>query len=202
MAVTSVKGFAIARVYADAMLQLAESQGDVEVLFEELRNFGDCVEHDTDLHEFVSSPIVDVETRCEMLENVFRGKRTDLFVDGLQVMNRKGRLGLISAVAEEYRLQRDALRNRTEVRVQSASPLTEELSSQLKDAMSRRMGRDVHLIEEVDESLIGGLVLRIGDEKLDASVATRLKRLRDSLLDRASREIHGGRQHFDEAIAT
>ncbi len=202
MAVTSDKGFAIARVYAHAMLQLAESQGDVEVLFEELRNFADCVEHDTDLHDFVSSPMVDVESRRKMLENVFRGKRSDLFVDGLQVMNRKGRLGLISVVAEAYRLQRDALRNRTEVLVQSASPLTEELSSKLKDAMSQRIGRDINLVEEVDESLIGGLVLQIGDEKLDASVATRLKRLSDSLLDRASREIHSGRQHFDEAIAT
>ncbi len=202
MAVTSDNGFAIARVYAGAILQLAESQGDVDVLFEELRSFADCVEHDADLHDFVSSPMVDVEARRKMLENVFRGKRSDLFVDGLQVMNRKGRLGLISAVAEAYRLQRDVLHNRTEVRVQSASPLTEELSSKLKDAMSQRIGRDVNLVEEVDESLIGGLVLQIGDEKLDASVATRLKRLGDSLLDRASREIHSGRQHFDEAIAT
>ena len=202
MAVTSDKGFAIARVYADAILQLAESQGDVEVLFEELRNFADCVEHDADLYDFVSSPMVDVEARRKMVENVFRGSRTDLFVDALQVMNRKGRLGLISAVAEAYRLQRDALSNRTEVRVHSASPLTEELRSMLKEAASQRIGKDVDLVEEVDESLIGGLVLQIGDEKLDASVATRLKRMGDSLLDRASWEIHSGRQYYDEAITT
>lgn len=202
MAVTSDKGFAIARVYANAMLQLAESQGDVDVLFEELRNFAECVEHDADLRDFVSSPIVDVEARRKMLENVFRGKRTDLFVDGLQVMNRKGRLGLISAVAEAYRLERDKLRNRTEVRVKSASPLTDELRIKLKEAASQRTGCDVDLVEEVDESLIGGLVLQIGDEKLDASVSTRLKRLGELLSDRASREIHSGRQHYDEAITT
>lgn len=202
MAVTFDKGFAVARVYAGAILQLAESQGDVEVLFEELRNFADCVEHDADLRNFVSSPIVGVEARRKTLEKVFRGKRTDLFVDALQVMNRKGRLGLISAVAEAYRLQREALRNRTEVRVQSASPLTEELRNMLKDAAARRIGREVDLVEEVNEALIGGLVLRIGDEKLDASVATRLRRLGDSLLERASREIHSGRRHYDEAIAT
>lgn len=202
MAVTSDKGFAIARVYAEAMLQLAESQGDSEILFEELRNFADCVELDSDLHDFVSSPMVDLEARRKMLENVFRGKRTDLFVDGLQVMNRKGRLGLISAVAEAYRLERDKLRNRTEVRVKSASPLTAELHAKLKEAMSQRVGHDVDLVEEVDESLIGGLVLQIGDEKLDASIATRLKRIGESLLDRAAREIHSGKRYYDEAIVT
>lgn len=202
MAVTSDKGFAVARVYAGAILQLAESQGDVDILFEELRNFADCVERDADLRNFVCSPIVNAEARRKTLENIFRGKRTDLFVDGLQVMNRKGRLGLISAVAEAYRLERDKLRNRTEVRVTSALPLTDELRSMLIEAASQRIGCDVDLVESVDESLIGGLVLQIGDEKWDASVATRLKRLGQSMSERASREIHSGKRHYEEAIAT
>ena len=72
-------------------------------------------------------------------------------------------------------------------------PLTDELRRELAAAASRMVGRRPNLIEEVDESLIGGLVVRIGDRKYDTSVATQLRGLRQTLRDTASRAIYTAR---------
>jgi F-type H+-transporting ATPase subunit delta len=143
--------------------------------------------------------VVDAKARQKTLEKIFRGKRSDLFVDAMQVLNRKGRLGLIEAVAEVYYLELEELRGRVEVHVRTAAPLTRRLREKLGEMAKIQAGREVDLVESVDESLIGGLVVQIGDRKLDASVATRVKRLRAALLDRASREIHSGTSFVDAA---
>ncbi len=190
---------ALARVYATAMLQLAESMGETDALLEELRDFAGRVEKDADLRGFLSSPVVDAKTRQKTLEKLLRGRRSDLFVDAMQVLNRKGRLNLIEAVSELYYLELEELRGRLEVHVRTAAPLTRQLREKLREMAKAQAGKEVDLVESVDESLIGGLVVQIGDRKLDASVATRVKRLSAALLDRASREIHGGTSFVDAA---
>ncbi len=192
---------ALARVYATAMLGLAQSQGEVDTLFSELRDFADRVEKDAELASFLSSPTVGVEARRNTVEKLFRGRRSDLFVDAMQVLNRKGRLSLITSVTEAYRLERETLQGRVEVHVRTAAPLTDKLRERLRDVVSRRTGKEPDLVETVDESVLGGLVVQIGDTKLDASVATKLRRLNKALRERASREIHHGRAYFEDVTA-
>ncbi len=190
---TSDQESAVARVYATAMLDLAQSRDQVDLLLSELLDFAAWVEKEADFETFLSTPMVDVETRRKTLEKLFRGKYSDLFVDSLQVLNRKDRLGLVRTVAEAYRLAHEALHGRVEVHVTTAAPLTDELRAKLKDVVDEHTGKEAVLVEAVDESLIGGLVVQIGDQKFDASVATKLTALAGTLLERASREIRGDR---------
>ncbi|MGB2985168.1 MAG: ATP synthase F1 subunit delta [Phycisphaerae bacterium] len=192
--------FAIARVYSKAMLQLAQSHGEADWLLDELLDFAAQVDKDADLNTFLSSPNVDVETRRKTLEKLFRGRYSDLFVDSLQVLNRKDRLGLVRAVAEAYRLAHEELRGRVEVHVRTAVPLTDPLREKLKAVAAKQTGKEVDLVETLDESLIGGLVVQIDDQKFDASLATRLKGLCSAMLDRASREIHSGKTYLEERV--
>ncbi len=189
---------ALARVYATAMLDLAQSRDQVDVLLDELLDFAARVEKDTDFETFLSSPMVDLETRRKTLEKLFRGKYGDLLVDSLQVLNRKGRLGLIRSVVEAYLMAREELRGHVRVHVRTAAPLTDELRARLKVVVDRHTGKEADLAEAVDESLIGGLVVRIGDEKFDTSIATKLTALAGTLLERASREIHGDRVFVEQ----
>ncbi len=200
MANISDRESALARLYAAAMLDLAQACGEVDVLLGELLDFAGRVNEDADLHAFLVSPMVDVETRRKVLEKLCRGDCSDLFVDSLQVLSRNGRLGLIGNLAEAYRLAREELRGRVQVHVRTASPLTDELRMRLKDVATRQTGKEAELVETVDESLVGGLILQIGDRKFDTSVATRLKRLAGALLERASQEIHSGRVHWEGAV--
>ena len=189
---------ALARVYAAAMLQLAESLGEADWLLEELTDFAARLEVDPELDTFLTSPTIDAAARRTAFEKLLRGKYSDLFVDSLQVINRKGRLGLIRGLARTYHLLLEELRGRVEVHVRTAAPLTDRHRAELKEVAAKQTGKQPDLVETVDESLIGGLIMQIGDQRFDTSVATRLKRLAGALLDRASREIHSGRTYLGQ----
>ncbi len=199
MAAFTDQELAIGRVYAGAMLQLAEAAGVTDTLHDELQDLAGRVAIDAEFRTFLSSPMIDVAARRMTLEKLFRGRYSDLLVDALQVLNRKGRIGLIGAVAEGYRKSRDEVRGRVQVHVQSAVPLTGDHRDRIREVAQRRTGKAVELVETVDPSLIGGLVIRIDDEKLDVSVATKLRTLATLLMDRASREIHSGRVYVEGA---
>ena len=199
MAGRSDEGLAIARVYASAMLRLAEAQGEIDFLLAELQDIAARIGENGELATFLSSPTVDRETRRKVIEKLFRGKHSDLFVDSLQVLNRKGRLGLIQSVAEAYAVAREEHRGLVRVKVRTATPMTAELRAGLKQVAGRYTGKEADLVETLDESLIGGLVVQIGDEKFDGSVRTRLKRLGETLSNLASHEVFSGRMHVKGA---
>lgn len=199
MAGRSDEGLAIARVYAAAMLRLAEARGETDFLLAELQDIAARIGENGELATFLSSPTVDRETRRKVIEKLFRGKHSDLFVDSLQVLNRKGRLGLLRSVAEAYAFAREEQRGLVRVKVRTAIPMTTELRAGLKKAAGRYSGKEADLVETLDESLIGGLVVQIGDEKFDGSVLGRLKRLGDAMSNRAAHEVYSGRMHVEGA---
>ncbi len=195
MAGLSDKELALAQVYSTAMLELAESKGEADSLLEELLALAALVEENAELDAFFSSPTVDPDSREKSIERIFRGRASDLLVDSVQILNRKGRLGLFRGVAETYRVAHQELRGRVEVNVTTAVPLTDSLRARIKGAIGEYAGKEAMLVEEVDESIIGGVILQIGDEKFDAGLASRLVHLGKTLSDRASKEIHGDRSH-------
>lgn len=199
MASFSDKGLAVARVYGAAMIELAQGLGEVDVLFHELGDLAGQVDRDEPLRTFLSSPVVDTGTRASAIEKLFRGKYSDLFVDSLQVLNRKGRLELLGAVSETYAQARDELQDKVRVHVKSATPLSDEQREKIKAVVNMQTGKTAELREAVDESLLGGLVVRIGDRKLDTSVARKLEVVKSLLLERAAHEIHTNRNYVETA---
>ena len=192
MAAGSDKDFAIAKVYAGAMLQLAEARKESDRLLEELAGLSDHMEKDRDFEAFLTSPMVDTKKREKSLEKVFRGKLSDLCVDSLQIINRKERLALFGQIVEAFRLALEDIRGIVEVQVRTAHELSAELKSQGERFAAKLTGKKVVLVPRVDDSLIGGLVVQVGDKKYDMSVATQLRVLGEALHERSSREIHRG----------
>ncbi len=195
MANQSDTNLALASVYADAMLTLAEEQGHADDLQEELRELLAYMGRDEAFANFLSSPTIDAKAREASIEKMLRGRASDLLVDSLQVLNRKERLAILSSVIEAYRLAHEKLRGQVDVHVRTAVPLTDALRDRLQKVASERAGREAVLVEEVDESILGGVVIRIEDEKIDASVASRLRLLGESIFERASTEVHGKRSY-------
>ena len=193
----SEQEMAIARIYADSILELASATGDVEVLLHELAELAGHADADPEFHAFLASPTVDTAHRCAAIEKLFRDRCTDLLVDSLQVMNRKGRLGLVPALAQAYRQAHKQLQGRIDVHVRSAVPLTDAHRDMLRGVVRDRTGKDADLIEAIQESIIGGLVIQVGDQKLDSSVARKLRTLSVRLMERAALEIHGERKYVD-----
>lgn len=188
----------VAAVWADAIVRLAAEAGREDELLDELAAMVALLEREPELEGLLTSPIVDDEAKRKLLERALRGRASELLVDALQVMRRKGRLDLLRAVALAYRAEWLRRRRRVEVEVTSAVPLSDELREALRRAAARRAGREPLLVERVDPGLLGGLVVRIDDEKFDGSVARELARLEETLLERASHELHAGKSYFEE----
>lgn len=198
MATVDDRDLALGRLYAGAVLELASRNNEEESLGEELHELVRAVGENAELADFLSTPLVDDEMRRATLEKTLRGKASDLLVDALQVIRRKGRLGMLPAIAEAYRLELRARRGLVDAQVTSAVPLSPELRAQLTASLRRFSGKEPFLVERVDPSLLGGTVVQIAGQKIDTSVARHLRELSDALLDRASREIQSGKAYLAE----
>ena len=186
---------ALARVYSDGMYQTAQQQGQQDELLAELQELADLASRDEAFRNFISSPLIDVAERAKSLESLFRGKASDLLVDALQVLNRKGRLALLPAVAEAYRRGMLEVSRRVDVQVTTAVPLTDDLRAKIRSGIEQSLELEPVLQEHVDASLIGGMILQVGDRKVDTSVKTRLEQMGQNLLRRAAQEIQS-RDHI------
>ena len=182
----------VGRLYAEAILALAESKGQADALLDELGELVDFLGQNPKVEHFLSSPMVDEEARSRVIESLFRGKASDLLADALQVINRKGRLGSLRSIAQSYRTALRDLRGWMDVHVRTAVPLTDALRKRLLDTLAASTHRQPALFEKVVPSMIGGLVIEIEGRKFDASVASRLQDLSAALLSRAARELHRG----------
>ena len=199
MASSKAEDRALARVWSDAVFGLAASRGVEGDVLEEWRGLVELLDRDSSLEAVLASPLVNSEEKRQLLEKGFRGKASDLFVDTLQVLRSKGRLGLMRFVAVAFHDSWMTSKNQVEVRVTSAVPLSPELRESLVSAAGQFSGREAHLVEKVDASLLGGLVVRVGDQKLDDSVLWELEYLQQAFLARASRELLSGRDYVNNS---
>jgi len=181
---------ALADVYAEALLRAAAAQGQDEEVASELADLVAYMDKNPRFDGFLTSPTVDDEARRDSLEKLFRGRMNDLLLNLLQVLNARRRSELIRAVARRVELRMEEKHHQTEVIVETPVPLSDRSRELLKSTLQSRLNKEPLLIEQVRPELIGGLVLRVGDMQLDASLVTRLQTLRGRLQDRATREIH------------
>ncbi|MFQ5351199.1 MAG: ATP synthase F1 subunit delta [Thermoanaerobaculia bacterium] len=188
---------AVAGVYARALLALAMDRDEADQVEGELGEVAGLLGANPELDSYLSSPLVDEEGRAAAIEKAFRQRASELVVNTLQVMNGKGRLGLLRALAEAYRLENEHRRGEVDVEVTTAVELSDDLRRRIAVAASRYAGRTARLIERVDPELLGGLVLRIGDRKIDSSLARQIHDAREGLFERASQELHGEKSYFD-----
>jgi F-type H+-transporting ATPase subunit delta len=192
MAGLNDKHLAVARVYSQAILDLAEEQGIADQVGEDLAELSRYVSENEEFASFLGSPMIDAGERQVAIEKILRGRVSDLLVNALQVVNRKERMVLVPAIAETYRQELRDLRGRVDVRVKTPVVLPAALREKLRAAVTHFTGRQPDLIEKVDPALLGGMVVQIGDDKIDASVASQLKALSEALQKRASQEIVRG----------
>jgi len=188
----------IGHVYSRAMLDLAEQQGQADSLLEELQGLVEYLDGNPELDRFLSSPLVEDEDRARVLEKAFRGRASDLLLDSLQVINRKGRLSLLRGIVEGYRSGHRELRGMIEARVRTAVQLSDALRARVRETVARHTGRQPILIETVDPSVIGGIVIEVGGQKIDGSVANKLRELGKALELRASQEIVRSRSYVSQ----
>jgi F-type H+-transporting ATPase subunit delta len=187
----------IARVYAEALLSVADQRGQAEDIGRELQSLVTQVyAKSPEIEATLASPAVRRSAKAPVLERAFKNNVSDLLFNFLMVLNGKDRLTLVRHVAAAYRNILDERAKRIRVTVRSAVPLTAAQTEQLKTAIGQATGLEPVVQAKVDESLLGGMIVQVGDQVFDSSVRYRIEAIRNQLLARSSYEIQAGRDRF------
>jgi F-type H+-transporting ATPase subunit delta len=200
MTTTSETVDAVARVYAQSLLELADAAGGDEKIVEtggELGVIAEMIRDDSEVAEFLRSPIVDSEKRAESLRRIFEGRVSDLVLRFMLVLNGKGRLGEFGSMASGYDQLVNERMGRVEVDVMTVDgALAPDQLALLGEKVKAKLGQEPVFHQYADESLIGGLVLRVGDQLIDGSVRGQLRRMREELLAAGSTRVRAGADDF------
>lgn len=173
----------VSRNYAEALLNVAENDGQADAVIDDLEEFvADLVVGDSRFNELFDNPAVRVETRDRLLAETFEGRAHPTLLRFLRVLNRHGRLALLPTIAYQARTLWDQRQNRRPATIRSATPLDEGQRNALFERMGQMLAAAPVIRYEVDPALIGGLVVQVGDDVYDASIRNQLDLMRRGLV--------------------
>ena len=176
----------IARNYAETLLALAQRNGGdaaVDQYGVAIEEVSELLRREPLVRDFLETPRVDLDKKTKALEASFRGRVPDLFLRFLVVVVEKRRQGLLQEIAAQYHLLVDEARGRLRADITLAAEADETLKREIVSSLERRIGKTIVPTFTVDRSLIGGIVVRVGDEILDGSLGRRVAGLRRKLLE-------------------
>ena len=171
----------IARPYAQAAYRQAEREGAVDAWSAGLELLA-AVTGDPGLAELLADPRVPADRVTELVLDVCGDGLSATMANFVRVLGEGRRLGAGPEIARQYETERRRRAGRSAVEIVSAYALDAGQARMLAAAIGRRLGRELTLTTSVDESLIGGVVIRIGDSVIDASLAGRLRELAHDLV--------------------
>jgi F-type H+-transporting ATPase subunit delta len=187
----------VSRVYAEAIVNAASNAGQVVDVLDQLDQIvAEVLRPFPQFADLLTSPAVSTQDKNRILVETFEGRALPTVVRFLRVLNQHGRFGLLAAIAHQSRALWNRRQNRQPVSVRSAVPLDEQQLAALRDRLAGLTHATPVIHLEVDPSLIGGLVVQVGDDVYDGSVRNQIAQLRRSLLEGKTHEIQSRRDHF------
>ena len=167
----------IARVYADALFEAAQDKDELDSIHDQLGAFTDAINESQDMRVFFFSPYFSSAEKREGIAKAISGADQEL-VNFLELLTEKHRMPAIFRIRDRFDQLWAEANRRLEVTLTSAIELDRSIVDKVGDEVERQTDRKVDLVNEVDPEILGGLVLQVGNMVLDASLHSRLERLR------------------------
>jgi len=169
------------RGYAEAILAVAEAEGALDAVQEELFRFARTVEQQGDLREALTAIALPAQRKRALIRELLGDRAGDATVNLLELVVEQGRARDLSEIADEL-VRLAAERGQQAVaEVRTAIPLDEERRRRLAEALERATGRRIDLRAIVDEAVVGGVYARVGDQVFDGTVRRRLELARERM---------------------
>jgi len=174
----------VSNVYGDALFQAAEEKNCLDAIYEEVLALQTVLKENKDLMQLLNHPQVVKEEKLQIITNVFEGKVSGEMMGFLLTVVTKGRQNELPAMFSYFvELVKEVKRIGTAY-VTSAVELKEAQKAQIKERLlATTQYVEFEMNYEVDSSLIGGMIIRIGDRVVDSSIKTQLYELKKQLMD-------------------
>ena len=171
----------VVRRYAVTLLEAADETGATAAVQRDVERLLETVRQSGELAEFLANPLADGQAQANALRELFSGKVEVLTLNFLRLMAVRGRASIIGAALGSFLDQVAEREGIISAEVRSAVALSEEQCQRLRERLEHHSGRKVRLDVQVDASLRGGAIVRVGDTVFDGSVNTYLERLQARL---------------------
>jgi ATP synthase F1 delta subunit len=175
----------LAQVYARSLFQVARDQNKLDLLREQLGQLADAISSNRELQTFFFSPYFSTEEKQSALERVLDGA-DPVFVNFLKLLIENHRMPVIFRIRAEYERLWEEENRTLPVEITSAVELDRATTDSVGQAIGERTGRKIVLATRVDADILGGIVVRVGNSILDASIRNRLEQLRRHVAQGAS----------------
>jgi len=174
----------IARVYADALFEAAKDKDRLDQIHDQLGEFADALAANRDLQVFFFSPYFSSAEKRDGIAKSISGADQEL-VNFLELLAEKHRMPVIFRIRRRFDELWAKAKRRLEVTLTSAVELDQGVVDQVGEAVEQQTDRSIDLTSEVDPDILGGLVLRVGNMVLDASLRSKLEKLRKEVASAA-----------------
>ena len=172
----------LAKRYARAFFDIAVEERKIEDYGRELASFSTMVLQNKDPQEFLGNPIFELKAKKSVVEELLAlVKMSDRTANFVRLLVDKQRIGMLAEVENAFKELMDKTLKKVRVSVRTAYPLSAELEQALKQRVAEMTGKEVEMTVEDDTSLIGGLVVRVGDTLYDGSIKAQLGNIRKLL---------------------
>jgi len=171
--------------YAEALFQIARSEETLDRVEEELTRLNKSLDSNAELREFLSNPQISSEGKKSSLFQIFGGKVSPITLHWVNMVVDQGRQRRLPAIIEAFfTLARDA-REKVTAEVITSVPLSEDQTNRLAQELSKVTRKRVFLKPMVDESILGGVIVKIENKVIDGSVKHRLQEMKNEMIKTA-----------------
>lgn len=170
----------VAEVYARALFEAAKDADVLDPVHEQLGQFADALNDNRDLTQFFFSPYFSVDQKKDGLHGALQGAEA-IFMNFLEALLERHRMPVIFRIRSRFEQLWETEHKLLPVQVTSAIELDERTVNSIGESIGKQLDRTIELSSSVDPEIIGGIVLRVGNFVLDASIRNRLEKLRQQV---------------------
>ena len=176
-------------VYAKALLGVGEKSGNTQQLLEELSAIAEAVSNQPNLNSTLQSPQVGSEEKLKLVGKIFEKKVSAPMMNFLKVLVGKDRFDCVAAISAAAKKLNDEKSGEVQATVTTAEEISASAKDEIAKQLSKKLGKKVKLDSVVDASVVGGVVVRVGDTVYDNSVVGQLQQVRQRAMEKAAEAI-------------
>ncbi|MDN5292874.1 MAG: F-type H+-transporting ATPase subunit delta [Eubacteriales bacterium] len=182
-------GNVVARRYAQAFFELAQEKNRLDEIHGELNQVWQIFKDNPEFFQFYVHPLNLPQNKKDLIEKAFAGKVSSETLNFLRLLVDKRREKFLPEIVEVFNELTNEAKNKVEAELVAATELRPDVVEEIRKRLAEATGKTVVLRTQVDPALIGGVKVKIGDKVIDGSIATRLQKLKATILQNNAKGI-------------
>lgn len=171
----------VSKIYAQALFDVAIERNKLDEFAEELKFVNNIFQENPELYRLYKTPRIDSNEKKKIIAQIFEGGTSEEVMSLLKILLDKGRASSFEDIVKDYKRLANAHNNIIEAVAITAIPMPEEEKSALENKLSNLTGKMIRLENKIDNSILGGILVRIGDKVIDGTIQGRLNELQENL---------------------